>query len=352
MKAFTELGTIAKILWRWICGLIKVAWTLAALAIVGLIIALVGSIFINTELDHRISKRYEVYKRGEINRYYIIDHVTGKKTAKRISSIDKNFGEDSLIRFSRKDIWGNNERFGYINARTGKIVIEPQFYYAGEFSEGLAAVSSENGAGFIDATGKIAIPIKGHIVGGKNAKIINGCAIVKTYNKKYGIISVSGEWALEANYDKIEHVNNGIYIVITENYKHGVWCASKGWIFEPIYENIEERLGDRFEITNNGICWEADLEGKTTKPLIYDSSEQLFYYPAGYDNGGDGIATEYLVFYIDERCGVLNIHTKEVVLPAIYDDIEMLSKDIFELTIGLQTFLGYKDGTVVPIDTK
>ena len=227
MKAFTELGTIAKILWRWICGLIKVAWTLAALAIVGLIIALVGSIFINTELDHRISKRYEVYKRGEINRYYIIDHVTGKKTAKRISSIDKNFGEDSLIRFSRKDIWGNNERFGYINARTGKIVIEPQFYYAGEFSEGLAAVSSENGAGFIDATGKIAIPIKGHIVGGKNAKIINGCAIVKTYNKKYGIISVSGEWALEANYDKIEHVNNGVYIVKNENCKYGAWSAAR-----------------------------------------------------------------------------------------------------------------------------
>lgn len=351
MKAFTELGTIAKILWRWICGLIKVAWTLAALAIVGLIIALVGSIFINTELDHRISKRYEVYKRGEINRYYIIDHVTGKKTAKRISSIDKNFGEDSLIRFSRKDIWGNNERFGYINARTGKIVIEPQFYYAGEFSEGLAAVSSENGAGFIDATGKIAIPIKGHIVGGKNAKIINGCAIVKTYNKKYGIISVSGEWALEPNYNEIKHINNGVFVVITDEYKYGAWSASNGWIFEPIYENIVSNFSDTaLEITNKGLCWEANFDGKTTKPLIYNSSEQLFYYPTGHD--GNGVATEYFKFYLNERCGVLNIRTKEVVLPAIYSEIEMNSTDVFELTIDFQTFLGYKDGTVVPIKTK
>ena len=353
MKAFAELGTVVKILWRWICGLIKVAWTLAALIIVGLTATFVVLIFVDTELDHRISKRYEVYKRNEINRYYIIDHITGKKTAKWISSIDKNFGEDSLIRFSRKDFWGNKERFGYIDARTGKVAIEPQFYYAGEFSEGLAAVSSENGVGFIDATGKIVVPVKGYLADGKNAKIHNGCAVVKTYDKKYGIISVSGEWALEANYDKIEHINNGIYIVITENYEHGVWCASKGWIFEPIYENIEEGLGDRFEITNNGICWEADLEGKTTKPLIYDSSEQLFYYPAGYDNGGDGIATEYFKFYIDDKaCGVLNIRTKEVVLPAIYDNIEMKSRDIFELTMGLQTFLGYKDGKVVPIKTK
>ena len=355
MKAFTELGTVVKILWRWICGLIKVAWTLAALIIVGLTATFVVLIFVDTELDHRISKRYEVYKRNEINRYYIIDHVTGKKTVKWISSIDKNFGEDSLIRFSRKDFWGNNERFGYIDARTGKVVIEPQFYYAGEFSEGLAAVSSENGAGFIDATGKIAIPIKGHIVGGKNAKIINGCAIVKTYNKKYGIISVSGEWALEAIYDEIEHINNGVYIVKNENCKYGAWSAARGWIFEPIYENIVPNMSDTsLEVTNNGICWAADFDGKTTKPLIYLSSHQLFYHPVGCMGNAEseGVATEYLVFYIDERCGVLNIHTKEVVLPAIYDNIEMKSRDIFELTIGLQTFLGYKDGKVVPIKTK
>ena len=353
MKAFTELGTIAKILWRWICGLIKVAWTLAALIIVGLTATFVVLIFVDTEISHTVSNRYYVYKHNMIDRYYIYDGQNDKKTAKWLSSIDKNFGEDSLIRFSRKDFWGNKERFGYIDASTGKVAIEPQFYYAGEFSEGLAAARGENGVGFIDTTGKIVVPVKGCIVGGKRAKIHKGTAAVRINDKRYGIISVSGEWALEANYDKIEHVNNGIYIVITENYKHGVWCASKGWIFEPIYENIEERLGDRFKITNNGICWEADLEGKTTKPLIYDSSEQLFYYPAGYDNGGDGIATEYFKFYIDDKaCGVLNIRTKEVVLPAIYDNIEMKSRDIFELTMGLQTYLGYKDGTVVPIKTK
>ena len=353
MKAFAELGTIVKILWRWICGLIKVAWTLATLIIVGITATFVVLIFVDTEISHTVSNRYYVYKHNMIDRYCIYDSRNGKKTEKWISSIDKKVGEDSLIRFSRKDFWGNKERFGYIDARTGKVAIEPQFYYAGEFSEGLAAARGENGVGFIDTTGKIVVPVKGCIVGSKRAKIHKGTAAVRINDKRYGIISVSGEWALEANYDKIEHVNNGIYIVITENYKHGVWCASKGWIFEPIYENIEERLGDRFEITNNGICWEADLEGKTTKPLIYDSSEQLFYYPAGYDNGGDGIATEYFKFYIDDKaCGVLNIRTKEVVLPAIYDNIEMKSRDIFELTMDLQTYLGYKDGTVVPIKTK
>ena len=48
MKAFTELGTVVKILWRWICGLIKVAWTLAALIIVGLTATFVVLIFVDT----------------------------------------------------------------------------------------------------------------------------------------------------------------------------------------------------------------------------------------------------------------------------------------------------------------
>ena len=351
MKAFTELGTIAKILWRWICGLIKVAWTLAALIIVGLTATFVVLIFVDTELDHRISKRYEVYKRNEINRYYIIDHITGKKTVKWISSIDKNFGEDSLIRFSRKDFWGNKERFGYIDARTGKVVIEPQFYYAGEFSEGLAAARGENGVGFIDTTGKIVVPVKGCIVGGKSAKIHKGTAIVRINDKRYGIISVSGEWALEPNYNEIKHINNGVFVVITDEYKYGAWSASKGWIFEPIYENIVSNFSDTaLEITNKGLRWEANFDGKTTKPLIYDSSEQLFYYPTGHND--NGVATEYFKFYLNERCGILNIRTKEVVLPAIYKDVEMKSRDIFEMTIDFQTFLGYKDGKVVPIKTK
>lgn len=351
MKAFAELGTVVKILWRWICGLIKVAWTLAALIIVGLTATFVVLIFVDTEISHTVSNRYYVYKHNMIDRYYIYDGQNDKKTAKWLSSIDKNFGEDSLIRFSRKDFWGNKERFGYIDARTGKVAIEPQFYYAGEFSEGLASARGENGVGFIDATGKIVVPVKGCIADGKNAKIHKGTAAVRTHDKKYGIISRSGEWALEAKYDKIEYVDNGVYLVIDEDCRYGAWSASNGWILEPIYENIVSNFSDTaLEITNKGLCWEADFEGKTTKPLIYDSSEQLFYYPTGHD--GNGIATEYFKFYLNERCGVLNIRTKEVVLPAIYSEIEMKSRDVFEMTIGFQTFLGYKDGKVVPIKTE
>ena len=50
-------------------------------------------------------------------------------------------------------------RWGYIDGR-GKVVIEPQFDWAGRFSEGLAAVRRDRGYSYIDRTGKAAIGLR------------------------------------------------------------------------------------------------------------------------------------------------------------------------------------------------
>jgi len=50
---------------------------------------------------------------------------------------------------------GSN-RYGYID-KTGKVVIEPQFESAGDFSEGLAAVSMNGKFGYIDVNGQFVI---------------------------------------------------------------------------------------------------------------------------------------------------------------------------------------------------
>jgi hypothetical protein len=55
----------------------------------------------------------------------------------------------------------SGETFVYID-KTGKIVLETQFFYAGAFHEGLALVYDDNSNrwGFIDRTGKVVIPLK------------------------------------------------------------------------------------------------------------------------------------------------------------------------------------------------
>ena len=53
----------------------------------------------------------------------------------------------------------NNQGWGYID-RTGKVVINPRFYETGNFSQGLAAVlSTEDECGFIDTTGMMVIAV-------------------------------------------------------------------------------------------------------------------------------------------------------------------------------------------------
>jgi hypothetical protein len=55
----------------------------------------------------------------------------------------------------------SGETFIYID-KTGKIVLETQFFYASAFHEGLASVYDDNSNrwGFIDRTGKVVIPLK------------------------------------------------------------------------------------------------------------------------------------------------------------------------------------------------
>lgn len=65
---------------------------------------------------------------------------------------------DGLARFQTPS--GQERKYGYMD-KTGRVVVEPQFFYAGHFSEGLAWVRVLQGRewlyGFIDKTGKFVI---------------------------------------------------------------------------------------------------------------------------------------------------------------------------------------------------
>ncbi len=352
MGTFSEIKTIVQFLWRLVCAVMKVIWRCASLITASAVVLYVVLIFIDTSHHFQLSERYDVYKYNIVDRFFVYDKAAKKMSANWLSTVGREYGEDSLVWFSRKDFFGNNERFGYIDVRTGKIAIKPQLYYAGEFSEGLAAVNGKEGVGFIDTTGKMVLPVNGDLMTyGVLATTMNkGTAIVRVERNHYGIISRSGEWALEAKYIKIEHICDGIYIVTNEDYYEGCWSVEKGWILKPIYDEIEANwFNSRVIVTHEGLRREVDFEGNTTKPLLYDSSEQMFYIPAGYDGEGNGIATEYFRFRINNQCGVMNINTKEVVLPAVYEYVDMRSKETFQLTTECQSFLADKHGKVIPI---
>lgn len=84
--------------------------------------------------------------------------------------------------FIKKGSWG------FIDSK-GKVVIEPSYEMAQEFSCGLAAVCVGSKWGFVDRTGKVIIPIKYHEVGIYSSDVVS----VETNDHEYAYLDLNGK---------------------------------------------------------------------------------------------------------------------------------------------------------------
>lgn len=101
-----------------------------------------------------------------------------------------------------------NEKWGYIDS-TGRIVIKPQFSWAEEFSEGLAAFENEDGKhGYIDETGNIVIEPKFD----NWTNFSEGLAAVSV-DFKWGYIEKSGKWAIPPQFAVGRPFSDGLALV-------------------------------------------------------------------------------------------------------------------------------------------
>ena len=86
-------------------------------------------------------------------------------------------------------------KWGYIDS-TGKIVVKPQFAWAEEFSEGLAAFENEDGKhGYIDETGRVVIEPKFD----NWTDFSEGLAAVSV-DFDWGYINKNGSWAIQPQF--------------------------------------------------------------------------------------------------------------------------------------------------------
>lgn len=137
----------------------------------------------------------------------------------------------------------HNNKIGFID-QTGRTVIQPAFYSAGRFSEGLAPARLNGTYGYINSTGNyviaprydIAYPFhngiaeavldgthcfidtKGTLLFTHSYKRVsaftaNGTAIVETASRKYGLIRKSGKLILDTVYSDISKFESGVAVV-------------------------------------------------------------------------------------------------------------------------------------------
>lgn len=149
------------------------------------------------------------------------------------------FGKDTgkLYPISKGNLWG------YID-KTGTTVIRPQFYSAGQFSEGLAPVRVNGTYGYIDQTGtvvispaydlallfydgqaKVFLDGKPYFIDKKGAITFqhtyqdissfdhHSFAIATTQSGKYGVINRRGALIVDTVFQKINPFNDGLAVV-------------------------------------------------------------------------------------------------------------------------------------------
>lgn len=316
-----------------IMWLFKWSWRVCSIALAVIIILVAYTLLTDNKSYHKISPQYEIYKYSTLKKYRIKDCYRDKWVSGWLDSIDREFGSDSLIRFSRSGIFGRNHLYGYIDANTGKVAIKPQFYFAGRFSEGVAAVRKAGKIGFIDTNGEFVVTVNKWVSNLGDIKMSGGYAIIDIdHQNSYGILSRSGEWMLEPKWDQIKEVEHGLFIVSGGGYD-GLWSSTKGWIYSLEHDSITIAGGrdQLLTITKDGWCWQIDYSGNVVNDFVFDHMVNVPYNKIG-ESTDTPTTSAFAIFYIGDYAGLFDLRTNKAVTPAIYSKINMITPNLLEVS--------------------
>ena len=282
--------------------------------------------------DRKLSDNITLHSFSD-NKWRVYDKQTGEYTTDKIYWLSEVPENDSLA------VYALPNKRGYINVNTGRIVIDAEandYRKAWVFSEGLAAVMKEGKIGFINAKNEVVIPFQfdytdkcrmydfGYL-------FHDGFCIMTDKDGDLGLIDTTGKWIVEPDYDEIWAPHESGYRIIVDNSKHGVLDSRENVVYPAEYGYIDV-LSDGFVLTKGGKKWQVDFDGNVVQPFMFDGTYYLNY-PIGYNECGDiqYAFADYAKYEVMNRYGIMNRITGKPITLALYSDINMLSKDLFEV---------------------
>ena len=267
------------------------------------------------------------------NKWRVYNKQTGEYTTEKINWVSEAPETDSLA------VYALPGKRGYININTGRIIIDAEandYRKAWVFSDGLAAVMKDGKIGFINDKNDVVIPFQfdytdkcrmydfGYV-------FHNGYCAMTDADGNLGLIDKNGNWVVEPEYDEIWAPHKSGYRVIVKDSKHGI-LDSTGAIIYPAEYGYISIIPDGFVLNKGGKKWQVDFEGNIVQPFMFDNTYYLKY-PIGYNECGEMqyAFAEFVKYEVMNSYGIMNRITGEPITPAIYSDINMLSKDLFEV---------------------
>lgn len=327
------LKNIWNVLWK--CSVVIIAIAILAVA------CIVGYVCYDNHTKYRV--KGNMSNHIEIHNYYhakhpirIYNRFTEEYLTKGLDWIAKPSVGDTLIAFRR----GN--KFGFIDANTGKVAIDAQYEKVGNFSEGVAAVVKKGKVGFINSCNKVVIPFNFDDI--SDAESMDGVRFKDGHCKMIaklgccGIINRQGQWVVEPVYEEMQMLDNAKCIV-KQNDKYGM-LNEKLQLSLPIeYDNIEPAKGkdNGLLLSKDGYKWQIDFEGSVIHPFVCDGTTMPLAYMKRYEDydGGIEVLSDYLTYCVDGCYGVIRKDNGKVIIPALYESISMASSTMFEASLSI-----------------
>ena len=285
------------------------------------------------DYEKQLSENVETHSFNTPTRYDYVARVynktTGKYTTPRLDWVADAPERDSLTVFSRKG------KRGFLNVNDGQIVIEAQYDKAWVFSEGVAAVVKDKKIGFVNARNEVVLPFR-YDYSDRNGHAIDylfrdGYCTMTDERGACGLIDKAGNWVIEPQYDCIWPPHAGGYRVVKDGDKYGLLNPELKFVYPVEYDYIEFSANDvGVLLLQNGRKWQVDFNGTVTRPFVVDYTNWL-YLPGSYDESEESLRlSDFLIYGIESKVGVLRRDNGKIVIPAIYETINLLSETLFE----------------------
>lgn len=283
-------------------------------------------------LSDNVKARY--YTDGTCRLY---ERYGDKKLSKKLKFVDScPMSDDTLTSYQALD-----GKWGFLSTLSGKIVIPAAYEKVWDFNEGLAAVADEtNKVGYIDITGNLVIPMQDVDHRSGYYSFEKGISIMEApITGLKGAINKEGKWVIPMKYKNVFYPDDSGFIKVYDGYHWGLYDSNGNEVFPIIYDDIYYDKGLEGVFTlKEGVKQLVTLSGEIIEPFIVDSTCPLRYIVEYNPDSESEYATHlYLVNYcVDIYHGVLDTRTGKIVIPAIYNRIEMASKDMITASLGIE----------------
>lgn len=253
-------------------------------------------------------------------------------------------GPDGLVLYQDKV----TELFGYLDATSGKVVIEAKYADAGKFAGGMAAVDAGNrNVSVIDKSGKT-------LLTGLTGKCYIGAdKIIGKKDDKWGVWNNKGEAVIPAEYDEIEPVYASF--LLTRGDKIALANGKGKMLTDFIYDEVSDTQGDYIlMVREDGGVDFVNMESGKVADTRYDNVDLRYigfdrYMVMNYEIYMDGSVEEkiYTSFSITDE----NLEELRRLPDGLYPAVEeLVDKNTYFISADSIRgyFLDIKSGDLTP----